>query len=41
MGISFLIVAGYAITQNKESLVQASKTRLTSVQPRIIDGDTV
>lgn len=41
MGISFLIVAGYAITQNKESLVQASKTRLTSVQPSIIDGDTV
>lgn len=41
MGISFLIVAGYAITQNKESLVEASTTRLTSPQPRIIDGDTV
>ena len=41
MGATFLIVAGYAITQNKESLVEASRTRLTSPQPRIIDGDTV
>lgn len=41
MGVTFVIVAGYAITQNKETLVEASKTRLTSTGPKIIDGDTV
>ncbi len=41
MGIAFLIVAGYAVTQNRQSLVEASRTRLTSPQPKIIDGDTV
>ncbi len=41
MGITFIIVAVYSISQNKEALVEASRTRLTSPQPRIIDGDTV
>ncbi|WP_336966417.1 thermonuclease family protein [Sphingobium aquiterrae] len=41
MGITFVIVAVYSISQNKEALVEASQTRLTSPQPRIIDGDTV
>lgn len=41
MGATFLIVAVYAIGQNKESIVEASQTRLTSPNPRIIDGDTV
>lgn len=41
MGASFVIVAVYSITQNKESLVEASQTRLTSPNPRIIDGDTI
>lgn len=41
MGATFLVVAVYAISQNKESIVEASRTRLTSPNPRIIDGDTV
>lgn len=41
MGATFLVVAGYAITQSRESLVEASTTRLTSAEPTIIDGDTV
>ena len=41
MGITFVIVAVYSIGQNKEAMVEASRTRLTSPQPRIIDGDTV
>jgi endonuclease YncB( thermonuclease family) len=41
MGATFLIVATYAISQNKQSLVEVSKTRLSSPTPRIIDGDTV
>ena len=41
MGATFVIVAGYSIAQNKESIVEASQTRLTSPNPRVIDGDTV
>jgi endonuclease YncB( thermonuclease family) len=41
MGATFLIVATYSIVENKESIVEASQTRLTSPNPRIIDGDTV
>jgi len=41
MGATFVIVAVYSIAQNKESIVEASQTRLTSANPRIIDGDTV
>lgn len=41
MGATFVIVAVYSIQQNKESIVEASQTRLTSQNPRIIDGDTV
>jgi endonuclease YncB( thermonuclease family) len=41
MGATFVIVAVYSIVQNKESIVEASQTRLTSPSPRIIDGDTV
>ena len=41
MGATFVIVAGYSIAQNKESIVEASQTRLTSPNPKIIDGDTV
>jgi micrococcal nuclease len=41
MGATFVIVAVYSIAQNKESIVEASQTRLTSPRPRIIDGDTV
>ncbi|MCE3543738.1 hypothetical protein LXJ56_26510, partial [Escherichia coli] len=41
MGATFLIVATYAISQNKQSLIEVSKTRLSSTTPRIIDGDTV
>lgn len=41
MGATFVIVAVYSIAQNKETLVEASRTRLTSPVPRIIDGDTV
>lgn len=41
MGISFVVVALYAISQNRESLVEASRTRLTSSSPAIIDGDTI
>jgi endonuclease YncB( thermonuclease family) len=41
MGATFVIVAAYSIVQNKESIVEASQTRLTSPNPRIIDGDTV
>lgn len=41
MGATFVIVAVYSIAQNKESIVEASQTRLTSPNPRIIDGDTV
>lgn len=41
MGAAFLIVASYAISQNKQSLIDVSKTRLSSTTPRIIDGDTV
>lgn len=41
MGLTFVIVAVYSIVENKESLVEASQTRLTSPNPRIIDGDTI
>lgn len=41
MGATFVIVAVYSIAQNKESIVEASQTRLTSPNPRIIDGDTI
>ncbi|PNU03556.1 nuclease [Novosphingobium guangzhouense] len=41
MGTTFVIVAVYSISQNKASLVEASRTQLTSPSPRIIDGDTV
>ncbi len=41
MGVTFVIVAVYSISQNKERITEASKTRLTSPSPRIIDGDTV
>ena len=41
MGATFLIVASYAISQNTQSLVEVSKTRLSSPAPRIIDGDTI
>lgn len=41
MGATFVIVAVYSITQNKQSIVDASQARLSSPNPRIIDGDTV
>jgi endonuclease YncB( thermonuclease family) len=41
MGATFVIVAVYSIAQNKQSIVEASQTRLASPNPRIIDGDTV
>lgn len=41
MGATFLIVASYAISQNRQSLLEVSKTRLSSQSPRIIDGDTI
>lgn len=41
MGATFLIVASYAISQNRQALVDVSKTRLSSATPRIIDGDTI
>jgi endonuclease YncB( thermonuclease family) len=41
MGATFVIVAVYSITQNKQAIVEASQTRLTSPNPRIVDGDTV
>ncbi|RSV14844.1 thermonuclease family protein [Sphingomonas sp. ABOLG] len=41
MGATFLIVASYAISQNRQSLADVSKTRLSSPSPRIIDGDTI
>lgn len=41
MGATFVIVAVYSIGQNRESIVAASQTRLTSPEPRIVDGDTV
>lgn len=41
MGLTFVCVAVYSVAQNKESLAEASRTRLTSPSPRIIDGDTV
>ena len=41
MGATFLIVASYAISQNRQSLADVSKTRLSSQSPRIIDGDTI
>ncbi len=41
MGATFVIVAGYSISQNKEQLAEVAKTRLESPTPRIIDGDTV
>jgi endonuclease YncB( thermonuclease family) len=41
MGVTFVIVAVYSISQNKESLVEASRTRLSSPSPQVIDGDTV
>jgi endonuclease YncB( thermonuclease family) len=41
MGATFLIVASYAISQNRQALVDVSKTRLSSPAPRIIDGDTI
>ena len=41
MGVTFVIVAAYSISHNKEQLAEATRTRLTSPTPRIIDGDTV
>lgn len=41
MGLTFVCVAVYSVSQNKEQLAEASRTRLTSPTPRIIDGDTV
>lgn len=41
MGATFVIVAGYSISQNKEQLAEVAKTRLDSPTPRIVDGDTV
>jgi len=41
MGVTFVIVAVYSISHNKEQLAEATRTRLTSPTPRIIDGDTV
>ncbi len=41
MGLTFVCVAVYSVAQNKETLAEASRTRLTSPSPRIIDGDTV
>ncbi len=41
IGTTFVIVAVYSISQNKASLVEASRTQLASPSPRIIDGDTV
>jgi endonuclease YncB( thermonuclease family) len=41
MGATFLIVASYAISQNRQALVDVSKTRLSSPTPRIINGDTI
>src|SRR3546814_14367789 len=41
MGATLLIVATYAISQNKQSLVEVSNTRLSSPSPGIIDGDTI
>lgn len=41
MGATFLVVATYAISQNRHSLAEVSKTRLSSPTPRIIDGDTI
>src|SRR3546814_19068141 len=37
MGATFLIVATYAISQNKKSLVEVSKTRLSSPRDRKSD----
>ncbi|WP_226341909.1 hypothetical protein [Sphingomonas sp. NIC1] len=41
MSATFLVVATYAISQNRHSLAEVSKTRLSSPTPRIIDGDTI
>src|SRR3546814_17125784 len=41
MGATFLSVATYAISQNKQSLVEVSKTRLSSPSPGIIAGATI
>lgn len=41
MGATFLAVAVFAISQNRNSLAEISRTRLWSPSPRIIDGDTV
>lgn len=41
MGLTFVCVAVYSVAQNKDSLAEASRTRLTSPSPRIIAGDTV
>ena len=41
MGVTFVIVAVYSISHNKAQLAEATKTRLTSPAPRIVDGDTV
>src|SRR3546814_10793869 len=41
MGATFLIVATYAISQNKQSLVEVSKTGLSSPSPGIIGGNTI
>ncbi|MBB4087976.1 thermonuclease family protein [Sphingomonas carotinifaciens] len=41
MGVTFVIVAIYSISHNKEQFAEAVKTRLDSPNPRVIDGDTV
>ncbi len=41
MGATFVIVAVYSISYNKEQLAEAARTRLASSVPRIVDGDTV
>ncbi len=41
MGATFLAVAAFAISQNRTSLAEISRTRLSSPSPRIIDGDTI
>lgn len=41
MALTFICVAGYALSQNKERVDEISKMRFSSPTPKIIDGDTV
>jgi endonuclease YncB( thermonuclease family) len=41
MGATFVVVAIYSISHNKEQLAEAARTHLTSSTPTVIDGDTV